>query len=85
MPTMECRWYRSQKVAWEKSPASVTGLPELGVQAASDTVGDQERTFIDKEVQQLKNESERISRVTRFGSANLLDGFRRWFSIPSRH
>ncbi len=52
----------------------LTRLRELGVQAASDTVGDQERTFIDKEVQQLKNESERISRVTRFGSANLLDG-----------
>jgi flagellin len=52
----------------------LTRLRELGVQAASDTVGDQEREFIDKEVQQLKNESERISRVTRFGSANLLDG-----------
>lgn len=52
----------------------LTRLRELGVQAASDTVGDQERGFIDKEVQQLKNEMERISRTTRWGSTNLLDG-----------
>ena len=52
----------------------LTRLRELGVQAASDTVGDVERTFIDKEVQQLKNESERIARATRFGTTNLLNG-----------
>jgi flagellin len=52
----------------------LTRLRELGVQASSDTVGDVERGFINKEVQQLKAESERIARVTRFGSANLLDG-----------
>jgi flagellin len=49
-------------------------MRELGVQAASDTVGDLERGFIDKEVQQLKNESERIAKSTRFGNINLLDG-----------
>ncbi len=52
----------------------LTRLRELGVQAASDTVGDVERGFIDKEVQQLKSEMERISRTTRWGSTNLLDG-----------
>ena len=52
----------------------LTRMRELGVQAASDTVGDIERGFIDKEVQQLKNEMERISRTTRWGSSNLLDG-----------
>lgn len=52
----------------------LTRFRELGVQAASDTVGDEERAFIDKEVQQLKNEAERIARSTRFGSTNLLDG-----------
>ncbi len=51
-----------------------TRLRELAVQAASDTVGDVERGFIDKEVQQLKNEAERISQVTRFGSNHLLNG-----------
>lgn len=49
-------------------------MRELGVQAASDTVGDRERGFIDLEVQQLKNEVERIAQTTRFGSVKLLDG-----------
>jgi len=52
----------------------LTRFRELGVQAASDTVGDEERGFIDKEVQQLKNEAERISRTTMFGNVKLLDG-----------
>ncbi|MGE0763296.1 MAG: flagellin [Bdellovibrionales bacterium] len=52
----------------------LTRMRELGVQAASDTVGDVERGFIDKEVQQLKNEMERIAKTTRWGSQNLLDG-----------
>lgn len=52
----------------------LTRLRELGVQASSDTVGETERGFIDREVQQLKNESERIARSTRFGKVQLLDG-----------
>lgn len=52
----------------------LTRLRELGVQAASDTVGDAERGFINKEVSQLINESERISQVTRYGKTNLLNG-----------
>src|SRR5688500_853484 len=39
----------------------VTRLRELGIQAASDTVGSVERGFLDKEVQQLKSEIQRIS------------------------
>ena len=39
----------------------MTRLRELGVQAASDTVGDTERGFINQEVKQLVNEVERIS------------------------
>ena len=52
----------------------LTRMRELGVQAASDTVGDKERGFIDKEVQQLKNEMERIAKTTRWGANQLLDG-----------
>ena len=52
----------------------LTRLRELGVQASSDTVGDAERGFIDKEVQQLKNEAERIAVSTKFADNNLLDG-----------
>lgn len=49
-------------------------LRELGIQAASDTVGDVERGFLDKEVQQLKAEIDRISSVTTWGTTRLLDG-----------
>lgn len=52
----------------------LTRMRELGVQAASDTVGETERGFIDKEVQQLKNEMQRIAVTTRWGKQNLLDG-----------
>lgn len=52
----------------------LTRVRELGVQASSDTVGDAERAFIDKEVQQLKNEAQRIAKSTRFGKTQLLDG-----------
>ena len=49
-------------------------LRELGIQAASDTVGDTERGFINKEVMQLKDEMQRISQVTTWGKTKLLDG-----------
>ncbi|HVK62443.1 MAG TPA: flagellin [Bdellovibrionales bacterium] len=49
-------------------------LRELGVQAASDNIGDVEREFLDTEAQQLLEESNRIAKTTRFGSRMLLDG-----------
>ncbi|OQW48412.1 MAG: flagellin [Proteobacteria bacterium SG_bin7] len=49
-------------------------LRELGIQAGSDTIGVDERKFINTEVQQLKNEMERIAKVTTWGSVKLLDG-----------
>lgn len=52
----------------------VTRLRELGIQAASDTVGSTERGFLDKEVQQLKSEIQRIATGTKWGTTNLLDG-----------
>lgn len=52
----------------------LTRMRELGVQAASDTVGEVERGMLDKEVQQLKAESQRITQTTRFGTTKLLDG-----------
>lgn len=48
-------------------------LRELNIQAASDTVGDRERTFIDKEVQSLKSEVDRIANVTSFNEVPLLN------------
>lgn len=52
----------------------LTRLRELSIQGASDTIGDVERRFIDKEVQQLKDEVSRISNVTEFNGRKLLNG-----------
>lgn len=49
-------------------------LRELGVQAASDNVGDTEREFLNTEARQLIDESNRIAKTTRFGNKKLLDG-----------
>jgi flagellin len=49
-------------------------LRELTVQAASDTVGEQERGFLDKEYQQLSKEVDRISDSTTFNGSQLLNG-----------
>ncbi len=52
----------------------VVRLRELGMQAASDTVSDNERGYINKEVVQLKDEAQRIAQVTTWGKTKLLDG-----------
>ncbi|MFS4458403.1 flagellin [Bdellovibrio sp. HCB2-146] len=49
-------------------------LRELGVQAASDTVSDVERGFLNNEAQQLIQEADRIAKTTMFGKTKLLDG-----------
>jgi flagellin len=49
-------------------------LRELGIQAASDNIGETERGFLNEEVKQLIQESDRIARTTRFGAKVLLDG-----------
>jgi flagellin len=51
-----------------------TRMRELGIQAASDTIGDNERGFINQEVIQLMQEVDRIAGSTKFGSKNLLNG-----------
>ena len=52
----------------------VTRLRELGIQSGSDTIGENERIFIQKEVDQLKAEVQRVAESTSFGSRKLLDG-----------
>lgn len=47
---------------------------ELAVQAASDTVGDRERGFLNNESSQLNQELDRIAKTTTFGDKKLLDG-----------
>ncbi|MFN8791769.1 MAG: flagellin [Bdellovibrionales bacterium] len=52
----------------------LTRLRELGIQAASDNIGDRERGFLDLEAQNLVQEADRIARTTVFGDKKLLDG-----------
>lgn len=52
----------------------VIRLRELAVQAASDTIGNDERRFTDIEYQQLKDEIERIAKSSEFNGIKLLDG-----------
>jgi flagellin len=49
-------------------------LRELGIQAASDNIGDKEREFLDLEAQNIIAESDRIAKTTTFGNKVLLDG-----------
>jgi flagellin len=49
-------------------------LRELAIQAASDTIGDTERQFADREFQSLKQEIDRIANVTQFNGTPLLNG-----------
>ena len=49
-------------------------LRELAIQAASDTIGDVERQFTDREFQSLKQEIDRIANVTSFNGTPLLNG-----------
>jgi flagellin len=52
----------------------LTRLRELSIQAASDTIGDTERGFTDREFQSLKQEIDRIANVTNFNGTPLLNG-----------
>ncbi len=52
----------------------IVRLRELGIQGASDTVGETERGMLNKEVVQLRDEIQRISKTTTWGTTKLLDG-----------
>ena len=56
-------------------------MRELGVQASSDTVGPQERKFLDLEFQELLQEIDRISNSTEFNRVPLLNGSASTFEI----
>lgn len=56
-------------------------MRELGVQAASDTVGPQERQFLDREFQQLMEEIDRIANSTEFNKVPLLNGTASSFEV----
>lgn len=56
-------------------------MRELGVQAASDTVGPTERKFLDVEFQQLLEEIDRIANSTEYNRVPLLNGTSTTFEI----
>src|SRR6185312_15005666 len=56
-------------------------LRELAIQSASDTIGDNERQFTDREFQALKSEIDRISNSTQFNGIPLLNGRAGMFEI----
>ncbi|GIL16773.1 MAG: flagellin [Oligoflexia bacterium] len=49
-------------------------LREIGIQSASDNIGDSERQFLQEESRNLIEEADRIAKSTNFGSRKLLDG-----------
>lgn len=57
-----------------ETTSMIIRLRELAVQAASDTIGNTERGFLDKEYQALKSEIDRIANSTEFNGTRLLIG-----------
>jgi len=49
-------------------------MRELAIQAASDTIGDKERAFVNEEVKQMSLELDRIANVTTYNGTPLLNG-----------
>lgn len=64
-----------------ETSAILTRLRELGIQASSDTIGEQERGFLDVEYQALLQEIERIANATEFNRTKLLNGTGKVFDI----
>jgi flagellin len=56
-------------------------MRELGVQAASDTIGPSERKFLDLEFQQLLEEMDRIANSTEYNRVPLLNGGANTFEV----
>jgi flagellin len=52
----------------------ISRLRELSVQAASDTIGPDERGYLNREAQQLKLEMDRIAQGTEYNGMQLLNG-----------
>lgn len=63
-------------------------LRELAIQASSDTIGDRDREFLNREFVQLKDEIDRIANSTEFNGTYLLvgnSGAEQNFGVENRH
>ncbi|MFZ3231306.1 MAG: flagellin [Pseudobdellovibrio sp.] len=59
----------------------LTRLKELGVQSASDNIGEKERGYLQQEASTLVDEIDRISKTTTFADKNLIDGSQNVFEF----
>lgn len=57
-----------------ETSALLSRMKELAIQAATDTLGDKERSLVQLEYEGIKAELERISKTTEFNGKKLLDG-----------
>ena len=71
---MESQWCKTAEGSMNEISNILIRLRELGVQGASDTIGDAERGFINLEVEQLTSEVERIAQSTIFNGRALING-----------
>ena len=60
--------------ALNESHSILQRMRELSVQAANDTLTANDRTYIQEEIEQLKDELDRIANTTQFNKKKLLDG-----------
>lgn len=60
--------------ALSESSNILTRMRELAIQSSSDTVGEKEKGYLDKEYQQLLSEVERIAETAEFNGIKLLSG-----------
>ena len=74
MPRMASPWVQTAEGSLVETSNMLIRLRELSVQAASDTIGNKERGFIDKEFVALKDEIDRITNSTEFNGTRLLTG-----------
>ncbi len=65
---------RTAEGALNESHSILQRMRELSVQAANDTLTSGDREFIQQEIDQLKDELDRISTTTQFNKKTLLDG-----------
>lgn len=61
----------------------LTRLRELSIQSASDTIGNGERTLVDKEVNQLVAEVDRIAAAAEYNGHKLLDTGPQYYAVQA--
>jgi len=69
--------------AMNETSSILIRLRELSIQAASDTIGDAERSMADREYQGMRTELGRISRTTEFNGQSMLNVYARYLEVQA--